>query len=226
MRLKFSCLPLAFAGLLLLQGCATDPGYDYSAFVRARPASILILPPVNQTSQLDAGPAVMALATEPLAESGYYVFPVSLVRDTLKANGVTEALQAQSVSPAWLRQTFGADAALYMTIQRYGDERLEVDHEIQVQITARLVDLTSGTAIWEGTRLASSRDRGSDTDMRLGALVTPAVNQLLNEPADGSYRIAMAAVDSLLQAGKKGGMLYGPRSPNYALPDMPSNKSP
>ena len=39
----------------------------------ARPASILVLPPLNETPDLKAGPAVWALVTRPLAEAGYHV---------------------------------------------------------------------------------------------------------------------------------------------------------
>ena len=87
--------------LLVLQGCATPPKpYDYSAYKEAKPASILVLPPINGTPEAQATPSVMAQMTQPLAESGYYVLPVSLVDETLKSNGMHTADDAQQIPVA------------------------------------------------------------------------------------------------------------------------------
>ncbi|HEU5295289.1 MAG TPA: GNA1162 family protein, partial [Burkholderiaceae bacterium] len=81
---------------LLFSACAT-PRKDYSAFQRARPASILVLPPLNESPDVKATPAVWASATRPLAEAGYYVVPVTLADETFKQNGVTTSHDAQQI---------------------------------------------------------------------------------------------------------------------------------
>lgn len=60
---------------LALTACASQQStYDDSAFKQSDPASILILPPVNNTPEIIAPYSVMAQAATPLAESGFYVF--------------------------------------------------------------------------------------------------------------------------------------------------------
>ena len=55
--------------LLLLTGCATKPpAYDYSAFQRAKPATLLVLPPVNDSPEVKATTATWAHTTLPLAD--------------------------------------------------------------------------------------------------------------------------------------------------------------
>ena len=49
--LKWSTL---LATCAWLAGCATAPGKDYSAYRAAKPASILVLPPVNDAPEVQA----------------------------------------------------------------------------------------------------------------------------------------------------------------------------
>jgi len=72
--------------VLLSAGCATPAPHDYTAYKQSRPASILVLPPVNQTTDIKASIGMLSQMTEPLAEAGYYVFPVAVVSETFKHN--------------------------------------------------------------------------------------------------------------------------------------------
>ena len=67
----------ATAAIVLMTGCATKPPFDYTAFKESRPRSILVLPPLNNTPDVQASYSVLSYATVPLAEAGYYVFPVT-----------------------------------------------------------------------------------------------------------------------------------------------------
>ena len=70
----------AVAVLAALTACASPPKpYDYTAFKEAKPASLLVLPPVNDTPDVNATYGVLSNLSMPLGEAGYYVLPVSLV---------------------------------------------------------------------------------------------------------------------------------------------------
>jgi hypothetical protein len=105
-------------GLLVLGGCATKaPPYDYTAFMNAKPATLLVLPPVNESPEVSATPGVWSHATRPLAEAGYYVLPITLVDETFRQNGVDSANDAQDIPVQKLREFFGADAAVYLRVK-------------------------------------------------------------------------------------------------------------
>lgn len=206
------------AGALLMTACATtEPvSYDYTAYKASKPRSILVLPPVNQSPDVNASPSVLAVTTEPLAEAGYYVLPVALVSETLKQNGVTVADDAQSVSPAKLREIFGADAALYITVTKYGTSYRVIDSVVEVSASAKLVDLRTGTQLWQGSATASSAENANNANGGLlGALVSAAINQVVHNVADHSHDWANVASQRLLSAGHSGGLLYGPYNPKY-----------
>ncbi|MFG6460205.1 DUF799 domain-containing protein [Roseateles sp. DXS20W] len=208
------------AALLVLQGCATPPApYDYTAYKEAKPASILVLPPINGTPEVQATPSVMAQLTEPLAESGYYVLPVSLVDETLKSNGMHTPDDAQQIPVAKLREIFGADAGLYVKVTRYGSVYKVVNSETAVTLEARLVDLRNGKLLWEGSASASSAEQNNNSQGGLiGMLVKAVVDQIISASTDRSHPMAGIASQRLLVAGRQNGLLYGPRSPNYGKP--------
>ena len=155
-RSVFRILGLAFV-LAFFAGCATQQkAVDYTAFKQSRPRSILILPPVNNSPDVAASYSVLSQMTYPLAEAGYYVFPVTLVSETFKENGLTEPTDIQAVDPRKLHDIFGADAALYVTVDKYGATYTVFNSVCIVQAHAKLVDLRSGLALWSGSASASA----------------------------------------------------------------------
>ncbi len=208
------------AALLVLQGCVTPPKpYDYTAYREAKPASILVLPPINGTPEVQATPSVMAQMTQPLAESGYYVMPVSLVDETLKNNGMHTSEEAQQIPPAKLREIFGADAGLYVKVSRYGSVYKVINSETAVTLEAKLVDLRSGQLLWEGSASASSAEQNNNSQGGLvGLLIKAVVDQIISASTDRSHPMAGIASQRLLAAGRPNGLLPGPRALNAAKP--------
>jgi len=202
--------------LLVLAGCAVpQSNVDYTAFRESNPASILILPPLNISVEPAAASAVLAQATFPLAESGYYVVPVAVMDETFKQNGLMTPDDIHALPASKLREIFGADAALYMTVKEYGSSYQIVSSATTVSIEASLVDLRSGAKLWNGSETVTHRSSNSGGGI-MGMLVSAMVNQAINSLTDRSYGMAGMADNQLLSAKRLGGILYGPRSPHYA----------
>jgi hypothetical protein len=201
---------------VLMSGCATPPPYDYGAFRQSRPASLLVLPPLNDSPDVKATAGVWAQATMPLAEAGYYVLPVALVDETFKNNGLTTAADIHDVAALKLREIFGADAAVYLRVKKYGSTYAVLASETRVEVEARIVDLRSGQTIWQGQAVASSAESNSSNQGGLvGLLIQAVVTQILSSATDASFRYAGVANQRLLGAPRRNGILLGPRSPNH-----------
>lgn len=205
------------ASFLVMTGCATKtPPFDYTAYKESRPRSILVLPPVNNTPEVQASYSVLSHATRPLAEAGYYVMPVTLVAEAFKENGMTQATDMHATPVDKLRQIFGADAALYITIGKYGTVYQVISSASVVSAEAKLVDLKTGKLLWTGAASASSEEGRSQQQGGLaGLLITAIIKQVMATALDQSHQVAGVATTRLLSAGTANGMLYGPRSPNY-----------
>ena len=214
---------LLAVGVLMLAGCATQPGYDYSAFRESRPRSILVLPPLNDSPDVNATYSMYAQTTLPLAESGYYVLPVTLVDEAFRQNGLTAPADIQQVPLKKLREIFGADAALYIKVTHYGTKYMIISSETRVSAEGKLVDLRSGATLWEGRATASSAEGDNNSGGgALGLLLKAVITQIADTLSNRGHPIAGITADRLLSAGRPNGILYGPRSPKYQKDGAPA----
>ncbi len=200
----------------MLAGCAVAPrtSYDYTAFRQSDPRSILVLMPVNSSPDVKAASSVLAQATVPLAEMGYYVFPVAVVDEMFRQNGLSDGQEIQTVPTRKLREVFGADAAMYLEVEDYGASYQVLQSVSTVTVNGRLVDLRTGGTLWEG-RASGSSSSGGDGGSPLGMLLTAVADQIANTVTDSSYDLAAEVDDLLFNVGSTGGLLYGPYHPAY-----------
>ncbi|MDR7093913.1 DUF799 domain-containing protein [Hydrogenophaga laconesensis] len=200
----------------LLTGCAAPKAYDYTAFKQARPRSILVLPPVNESVDIKATHSLLSQSSRPLAEAGYYVLPVALVEETFRQNGLTQADDIHAVELKKLNDIFGADAVLYLNVKRYGSTYYVLGSATVVEAQARLVDTRTGTLLWDGKASASSEEGKSNNNGLVGMLITAVVQQVISSVTDQSHEIAGIASQRLLSVQSGKGLLPGPRHPAYA----------
>lgn len=215
--MMWRCLKLAACAMaaLLLAACATRKPYDYTAFKQAKPKSILVLPPVNKSPDIKASYSFLAWTSYPLGEAGYYVFPVAMVDETFRQNGLTSPDEIAAVAPAKLHEIFGADAALYIEITEYGTRYMVLSSATRVTAKAKLIDLKTGTTLWSGAATASNDEGNNNSGGGLvGMLVTAAVKQIVNTASEQGHPVAGITSQRLLTP-RPDGMLYGPRSPHY-----------
>ncbi len=206
-----ACLALA----LIAAGCAAPKANrDYTAFKNDRPRSILVLPPLNNSPEVIATYGMLSQMTFPLAEAGYYVLPVAPVFETFKQNGLHQAADMHAVSPTKLRDIFGADAALYVSVTQYGTSYQIISSVTMVAANAKLIDLRTGNLLWSGEAVASDGNNDSSGGL-IGMLVSAAIKQIASTLSDTAYPVAGMASLRLLSAGGPNGMLYGPYSPKY-----------
>jgi hypothetical protein len=201
--------------MLLLAGCVVpQQNIDYTAFRESKPRSILVLPPLNDSPDVRATYSFLSTVTQPLAEAGYYVFPVALVDQTFKENGLVNAGEIHQVPLEKLREIFGADATLFITVTQFGSVYRLLSSEIRVTANAKLVDNRTGQLLWSGTATASDAEGRNNQGGLVGALIYAAVKQVVSNIGDQGRPVARMASHRLLRVGPNG-LLYGPRSPYY-----------
>ena len=203
----------------IMAGCTlpTKP-VDYTEFRAAKPRSILVLPPINKSPDAKGSNGLLAHTTMPLAEGGYYVLPVTLVHETFRENGLIIADEIHAVPPQKLREIFGADAALYLTITQYGTRYMVLNSVTEVRAEAELLSLVTGKSLWRGQAFASSAENQQTGSGLIGMLVTAALNQVINTATDQGFNYARIASNRLLFP-RPNGLLYGPYHPQYVALD-------
>jgi len=94
---------------------------------------------------------------------------------------------------------------LYVDVKQYGSVYKVLMSETIVEVQAKLVDLRTGTLLWDGKASASSAEQNNNQGL-IGALLTQVINNL----TDRSYDIAGLASNRLVYAPN--GLLPGPRA--------------
>lgn len=169
-------LALGAALAVLAAGCATAPKKDYAKLVAAQPRSILVVPVVNNSLDVNAPDYFLSTIPVPVGERGYYVFPVNLVKRLLEDDGLADAGLVHGADPARLAAIFGADAILYVTIEKWEAKWVLVTTQVTVEFQYVLKDGKTGTTLWqEHQTMEYSSDSGGGG--LLGAIVSAAVTK-------------------------------------------------
>lgn len=199
--------------LMLMTGCVAPR--DYTALREHMPKSVLVLPPLNESLDVKATYGVLSTVTRPLAEMGYYVFPVAVIDQFLKENGLPTAGEMNQIPLNKITGIIGADAVLYMVVKEYGTKYSILDSSTIVQLNARLVDVKTGNLLWDGhVDLRVSANSGNSG--LIGALIESAINQVVASSTDKAHGVAAQANTQLLTRSGQG-LLYGPYHPKFGL---------
>lgn len=183
---------LLFFVILFASGCATTP-YDYSAFEKSKPRSIVVIPPNNNSLEVNAPYIYLSTLSRPLAEKGYYVFPVSVIDHFLKENGLPTPAEMNNIPLDKIGEHIGADAVLYITIEDWGQKFQLISSVAKVKANLRLVDVKTGELLWASTAQAekSSGDGGGGLAGALAsAIITQILASTISDPTPGLARQA------------------------------------
>jgi len=152
-------LSVLIVAVMSLSGCIGNEGlkpnkitkFDYAPkFYDVHPKSILVLPAVNTTTAADAVDYFRYTITKPLAEQGYYVFPVHLVDMLFKNENLPDSELVRNIPINKLREIFNADSILYVDILTWDTEYAVMGSSVDVGIGFSLIDAVSEDEIWQG----------------------------------------------------------------------------
>jgi hypothetical protein len=202
--------PLA-ACLMMLSACSTA-SRDYSAYRAHMPDSILVLPPLNDTVEVNAPYTYLSTITMPLTEAGYYVYPVAVIDQMLKDNGLPSPGEMHTISLAKIDEIIGADSVLYVHITEWGQKYQVLASVTRVRANVRLVDVKTGTELYAGEVYANDSSGGSG-DL-LADLIIALAEQIIDSKVDQTYELSRRASTSLV-SDPNNGLLPGPRSPKH-----------
>lgn len=138
--------------LAVLAGCATSPlaaKKDYSQFRNTNPRSILVVPVLNRSTTKGAPDYLLSTITRPIAERGYYVFPVNLVKYVLEEDGLADADLIHRSQTARLASMVGADSVLYISIDRWEPEPGISKAVITIELSYSLKSGSTGVVLWK-----------------------------------------------------------------------------
>ena len=136
--------------LINLVGCATYiTKEEFSPkMYTEQPLSIVVLPPINNSTAADAKEYYMTTVAEPLTNRGYYIYPIEIVNDLLQQEGLYDTETIRDAPLEKFKEYFGADAVLFMTIEEWDTQYLILYGSVTLKAKCELKSTSSGETIW------------------------------------------------------------------------------
>jgi hypothetical protein len=210
--MKFCAAALSAA---LLAACAPAPiQKNYAAFRQADPRSILVVPVVNRSVDVDAPDYFLSTIAQPLAERGYYVFPVNLTKRLMEDDGLSDANLVHANDPTVLGKMFGADSIMYITINRWDAQYAVIKTTVTVELDYALKSGTTGETLWTDHQKLAYSPQTVNAGNGLATLVVAAVTAAIQKAKPNYIPLARQAnAVSVNTPGK--GLPAGPYDKQY-----------
>ena len=143
---------LIIAAPLLLQSCAPKitRAVAYPAFYSdQRPLSILVMPPINKTTNVDAKENFYITMSRTLCERGYYVVSPFLAMELFQSESAYDAEMFISAPLNQFNEVTGADVALFTNITEW--RKSAIGAKVVVTVEYILRSTVSNETIFQRT---------------------------------------------------------------------------
>jgi len=212
---KYFVYTMAVVWMITMSACQPKSikHYNYRPYLKNMPASILVLPPVNQSMAVMAPYKYISIISRPIAEKGYYVFPVAVIDALMKENGVSSPEDMHRISLNKIKEIIDPDAVLYVIIKEWGTKYKVIDSQTIVHVSARLIHTDTGNQIWQNeSRVVKSSNDNANNIVEM--LIAAVVNQVLSNFFDPTINVANVVNKHLYDNGYNG-LLLGKYHPLY-----------
>jgi len=213
MKSKILLLLTSVATLLVLSGCGpamVTKGTAFPKMYEEQPRSILILPPMNNSTDAQAKDYYMTTVEMPYALMGYYTFPTEMVSDIMKQEGVYDTEILYNMPLEKFREYFGADTVLFTTINKWDVSYAVIASSLTVSISSKIVSTKTNEVLWRYTGTVVVDLSGGNGGGSLAGLVASAIATAINTAAADYVTYAKQANARLIYT-----LPAGPYSPMY-----------
>ena len=133
-----------FVYLLLICSVLTSCGMlesvtresQYAKMYEEKPITLLVMPPINKSANVEAKDLLYTSISRPLVEAGYYVFSPLLAMDILKAESAYDAENFFDASLTAFNDYFGADAVVFSVIDKWAKKGMAIQANIRYVINS------------------------------------------------------------------------------------------
>ena len=136
---------------MMLSGCVvqqTTKLAEFPQMYEADPASILILPPINESTNAEVKDYYSTTIPRPLLLHGYYVFPYELTSEILKQEGIYDSELLRDIPLDRFFEYFGPDAVLFTTIKKWDLSYVVLASSLTVSIDCKIKSTHTSNTLW------------------------------------------------------------------------------
>jgi hypothetical protein len=175
--IKLLSLPLFVLFFVSCGSTALTKKQTYPNIYSERPLAIAVMPPINNTNNVEAKEFLYLTLSPPLCEKGYYVLPPFLTMEMFKSESAYDAELFINAPVDRFGSILGADAILFTIVNKW--EKAALSSNIYIEIEYRLKSTHTNEILFERkgniTYDASINSGGGGL---LGALVNMAASAI------------------------------------------------
>ena len=107
---------------------------QYAKMYEEKPVTLLVMPPINNSANVEAKELLYTSISRPLVEAGYYVISPLLAMDVLKAESAYDSEIFFDAPLTTFQNYFGADAVVFSVIDTWTKKGLGIQTKIRYVI--------------------------------------------------------------------------------------------
>ena len=154
---------------------------QYAKMYEEQPITLLVMPPINNSTNVEAKDLLYTSISRPLIEAGYYVISPLLAMDVLKAESAYDAELFFDAPLTAFQNYFGADAVVFSVIDTWAKKGMGIETKIRYVIKSAS---TNEILFDRSCDLYLDLSVDSGTDGLLGALVDLAASAINTAATD------------------------------------------
>jgi hypothetical protein len=199
---------------LLMGGCAANlPNpKDYTAFHKASPHSILIVPVINHSNETQAADIFLTTMAVPLAERGYYVFPTNMSKKLIENDGLADPGLVHGAPTQSIAKLFNADSVFYVEVLNWKAKYAITASVINVKFLYTLKSGKTGELLWQEEKEYQYSTSANSGNIFADLIANAVKSMIDNGRADYSPVAIQANALALFPAGQ--GLPFGPHNKN------------
>jgi hypothetical protein len=145
-----------------------------------QPLSVLVIPAVNKSTAADAPDFYGVTVAEQLSMMGYYVYPLEVVTEILRNEGVIDTEMISGLPPSAFKEGFGADAVLFVTINSWDTNYYVFIGNVEVGLDFVMYSTTTNEVLWSYAIVAKV-DTSSSSENFIVDAITTAISSALTK---------------------------------------------
>ena len=155
---------------------------QYPKMYDEKPVTILVMPPIDNTANVEAKELLYTSISYPLIEAGYYVISPHLSLDILKSESAYDAEMFMDKDLAMFGNFFGADAVIFSVIEKW----TKVGFGIQTKIQYIVKSTKTNEVLFDRTcdLYLDLSSNSSSSNTLAGALTNLAVSAIQTATTD------------------------------------------
>jgi len=185
-------------------------GEEFPGMYNEKPRSLMIMPPMNESTAADAKDYYATTIEMPLAFHGFYVFPYEITADVLKQQGIYDTELLYNMPLTKFYEYFGADAVLFTKIKKWDTSYMILASNLTVSVDAEIKSTRSSEVLWQYNGTVVVDLSGGSSGGGLAGLIAKAVVTAVSTAAADYTTYAKRANGRFI-----GSMPYGYYHPGY-----------